>query len=63
MQAAAASVPVAAYGEGVARVQDVPEEFAAERRVAVTAFLNAVPRSVGVYALGEKPLQGVQHSL
>lgn len=60
MHAAAAPVPVAAYGEDIARVQDLPEEFAAVRRAAVAAFLNAVPRSVGVYALGGNQLQGVQ---
>ena len=63
MHAAAAPVPVAAYGEDIARVQDVPEEFAAVRRVAVMASLNAAPRSVGVYVLGGNELQGVQHSL
>ena len=49
------SDPVAAFGAQVVRIQDLPGEFAA-----VAAFLNAVPRSVGVYALGGNQLQGVQ---
>ena len=54
------SDPVAAFGAQVVRIQDLPGEFAAVRRAAVAAFLNAVPRSVGVYAFGGNQLQGVQ---